>query len=526
MKLNKNHHLLLVFFTLLIVIGLIFKIGYSINKNFKKNVQISEKCSNCNIFIIDIDLLRADALPCYGYDRNTAPNICSFAKKSVIFNDNYATATWTLPSIFSTTTSLYESFHGVHNEYVDKLSQEIPTLAETLQKKGYQTAFVANWIDYAAILTQNNGGLRGYDLVTDKPIEQVLSDLSKDSKPWFIHYYLQDLHMPYLIPEDTKPIDSKMIPPKKLLITPSDYNIALNSYLKEHYLEVFQKEAIDKYKSIIFSKESPNDTSLTQLFYELYDSNKNQPDKYLIDAWKPRQNVYMDSFDQKKQSDLDYVRMLYDTNIKILDDRLKTLLDQLASESLSKQTITVIMSDHGESFGEHGKFNHESDYHSELFYTPLIIRSSFLPQKRLEQTSSNIDIFPTLLDLIDIEKPSGLQGYSLVPNINNSNFISKPYVLSEDRNGGIILQNKNWLYFLPGDATDEKQSILHEKKTDPNEEKNVADKYPELTSSLYKQASIFRSYNKISDDVEKIPDPDAIQLDPKKIKRLQKEGYF
>ena len=43
-----------------------------------------------NVIIITLDTLRADHLPCYGYSKNTAPNLCAIAEQSLLFSDAYS----------------------------------------------------------------------------------------------------------------------------------------------------------------------------------------------------------------------------------------------------------------------------------------------------------------------------------------------------------------------------------------------------------------------------------------------------
>ena len=470
--------------------------------------------NNYNIMLIDIDILRADALPCYGYHRNTAPNICEWAKRSMIFEKNYAISPWTLPAMFSTITSLYPTFHNVRTLYTDKLSSEIPTLAEVLHQQGYQTVFIGE--NSPGLLTKENDGLRGYDqVIADQSIEKVINEISKNSKPWFIHYYQGNLHMPYLLPDGEKPIENST-PPKNLPITNLDFDLSLNIYLKKHYTEVFQKKTIEKNSSIVLAPEKATDTSVTELFYRL--SGKNQ-EKYLVDVWKPIYETYMQSFNQNNPDEVAYVRMMYDTNIKLMDEKLGTLFKKLETKELKEKTVTVLMSDHGEAFGEHGTFAHEYNYHTELFKTPLIIHSPNLKAKQIEQPTSNMDIFPTLLDLVGIKQIDGLQGQSLLSEIDPERF-----VLGEAGYGGIsgaVWQNKNWLYFLSKESTNIKQSILYNKLTDPGEKNNVAKDYPELVELLYKKSNLLRSY-----ETENTVDFNQTDLSPEKIKRLQKEGYF
>jgi len=121
--------------------------------------------------------------------------------------------------------------------------------------------------------------------------------------------------------------------------------------------------------------------------------------------------------------------------------------------------------------------------------------------------------------------PTGLQGHSLISSINNQNVNIDQFILSE-YNGATILQNKKWLYFLPSESSGIEQSILYQKTTDPFEKNNVSAKYPELTRTLYEQSSLLRSYDAMLSKTKKLPDYNEIKLDPEKVKRLQKEGYF
>lgn len=481
-------------------------------------------CDHCNILLLDIDTLRADELPCYGYFRDTSPNLCAFAEKSVIFTDNYSQGPWTLPSIFSTITSLYPTFHKVRVSYVDKLSSDIPTIAETLQRAGYTTIIAGglNGTD-TAVPSQINNGLRGYDqVITDKSYEQIISDLSFTTKPWFLHLYISDLHLPYLLPEDVKPMEN-LDAPKNLPITNYDFDRLLNIYIKKHSDEIFNQKAKDKYKSIINAPARQDDTRLSELFYKLGKKNEYE---YLLDSWKPRYNTYMESFDRNKKSDVEYVRMMYDTKIKILDTKIKSLFQTVDSKTFSKNTITVVMSDHGEAFGKHGVFAHDDSFHSELYYTPLIIHSPNIVNKRIEQPSSNMDIFPTLLELTGIKSLSGLQGHSLVPLMNNQESSMNSFIISEDTKGGIILQNRTWLYFLPFWASTIEQSILYNKNTDPQEGNNVASKFPALTQVLFEKAYFMRSYQTVSPTTNQPHFNNELKIDQEKFKRLQKEGYF
>lgn len=517
-------------FLALMIILVIFSIGLrqfinssSANSSGKNQPPKSQVCQDCNILIMDLDILRADALPCYGYFRNTAPNICQLAQKSIQFNNNFSADHWTLPSAFSTITSLYPSFHGIGIGYLDKISLEIPTLAETLKKAGYQTALVGDLNNFA-FLTDQNGGTKGYDLITEKPLAEIITQLSKETKPWFIHYYKADLHMPYFIPENIQPI-ADLPAPQNFPVTEKGYNLLLNKYLKKNYQNIFQKKAILEFNSTIVGPDIPGDTKLTELFNSFSENGK-LPIAYLKDVWKPKFFLYMESFNQKDPADVAYVRMLYDSCIKINDAEFGKIFQQLNDQNLSQKTLTVVMSDHGEAFGEHGTFTHDRNFHTELFHTPLIIYSPKLTNQKIDFPTSNMDIFPTLMALIGLKSPPTLQGKSLLPEINGLTNDPEKFILSEVSYLGIILQNKTWLYYLPNEAFDIKDSILYNKVSDPTEQVNVMSEYPDLTSRLYKQIRLFRSYRNLLFDQPKFENQNQINLSPAKIENMKKDGYF
>jgi len=101
------------------------------------------KISDPNIVFILIDTLRADHLGCYGYDRDTTPNIDRIAKQGILFSNLYSVSNWTNPTIASLFTGLYpqgifpQAWHKKAVKFV--LPSELDTLAEVVRKAGYKT---------------------------------------------------------------------------------------------------------------------------------------------------------------------------------------------------------------------------------------------------------------------------------------------------------------------------------------------------------------------------------------------------
>lgn len=118
-----------------------------------------------------------------------------------------------------------------------------------------------------------------------------------------------------------------------------------------------------------------------------------------------------------RPEDTAYVMDQYDNGVRAFDDFLGQLLSQLNDKGLSKKTILVIESEHGEDLGEHGYFAHY-DVMDTQTHTPLLI---FIPTvkngSRISSFSGSVDVLPTILELIGKNIPESIQGKSLAPII-------------------------------------------------------------------------------------------------------------
>ena len=98
-------------------------------------------CERCNVILVSLDTLSALHLPCYGYQRNTAPNLCRFAKENILFQNSYSQTPFTISSHFSIFTSLYPTTHQMLRPYTGYLKEEYLTLPQVFRLNGYQTIY-------------------------------------------------------------------------------------------------------------------------------------------------------------------------------------------------------------------------------------------------------------------------------------------------------------------------------------------------------------------------------------------------
>jgi lipoteichoic acid synthase len=107
----------------------------------------------------------------------------------------------------------------------------------------------------------------------------------------------------------------------------------------------------------------------------------------------------------------------YQNCIRYLDFFVKNLMDQYKKLGLYDDTVFVIFGDHGEGFGEHDRFMHGDTIYEEGLHVPLIIHDPkrFEDGERVEGLSSQLDILPTVLEILGYEVKNGeYPGYSLL----------------------------------------------------------------------------------------------------------------
>lgn len=151
-----------------------------------------------NILLLSIDTLRADHLGCYGYARDTSPNLDALAARGVRFDQVVAPAPWTMPSHASLLSGVYPRRHGVR-AFGQALPARIPTLASAFRAAGYQTAAVVNFaamrplvesFDRAWTVRPGQGDAEAVFAIAAEWLEQ-------DPSPFFLFLHVYDVHPPH-----------------------------------------------------------------------------------------------------------------------------------------------------------------------------------------------------------------------------------------------------------------------------------------------------------------------------------------
>lgn len=121
-----------------------------------------------------------------------------------------------------------------------------------------------------------------------------------------------------------------------------------------------------------------------------------------------------------------YKGRLYDGEVAYVDKSLEKLFSYLEEDKLEGKTVIIFTADHGQGLGEHGESTHGVLAYNSTLWVPLIIFYPGIKPARSDQNAFHIDIFPSICDILGIEKPSGLQGISLLPALQGKSLTRRP----------------------------------------------------------------------------------------------------
>jgi arylsulfatase A-like enzyme len=334
-----------------------------------------------NLLVIVLDTLRADHVSAYGYGRPTTPNIDRLAREGVLFEHALANSSWTLPSHASLLTGRLPHEHGA--DWLDPLNATYPTLAEVLAARGYVTAAFAANTSYVSPEWGLARGFSRFDVYGNTLADDVVRTV-----------YGRKLAL-NVLPR----LGYFDIPGRKRA---ADVNAEFLGWLDR---------IPDRPFFALLNYFDVHDPYLTATEYELRFAAEVSRGDLVNFQFQP--NV----FRRKPTLSAGEIQMeidAYDGCLAYLDAELGRLFAALAARGLGEQTLVVLTSDHGESFGNHDLFGHGNSLYFESLHVPLIL---FWPRMipsgvRIAGLASLHQIPATVTDLLGIEA-APLPGQSL-----------------------------------------------------------------------------------------------------------------
>lgn len=329
-------------------------------------------CPGCNVVLVTFDAMRADRLGLYGYPKDTSPELDAFAREAYVFTDAMAQSGSTVNSLPSLFTSKFPFVDRLGNHHTIRLSESETTLPEVLAAQGYATAAVIGW-DFAGSEYGLGQGFQIFDEDHDthetaaRTFERSLAVIKQLEEPFFLWIHVREPHDPYDVPDEL--FDAFYLPGEggKAGGGGPTLQTSPRSVVLYHY------------------------------------SIMEQVDEYTVISRKPKRYT---------KSMIQQLGAMYDGNIRQADTAFGGLLRFMDASELAGHTAVIVASDHGESVGEHYRFGHNELYYG-IVRVPLMLR---LPSRRhavLSHPVMNVDIFPTVLGLLDIPHNGKIRGVDL-----------------------------------------------------------------------------------------------------------------
>jgi choline-sulfatase len=414
------------------------------------------------ILFVDIDTLRPDHMGCYGYSRNTTPNIDCIADEGIKFNNYYCSDAPCLPSRASLTSGMF----GIHNGAVghggtaaDKRymgeSREFRDFNDEnnfnniFRKAGMYTASISTfperhsawWFNAGFNETHNvgDGGMESGEKVLPIALDWIERNSDKDN--WFLHVHLWDPHTPYRAPaEFGNPFE----------------NEPLDTWITEDVLKQHLKHV---------GPHSINEINM-------YDDQEFP--EY------PRH--------PGKANDMNGLRRIidgYDCGVRYADHLIGQLFDLLREKNIFEDTAIIITSDHGENMGELGIYSEHATADHPTCHIPMIIKwPSGLKNHVDNGFHYNLDLAPTMAELLNVEPYDKWDGQSYAKTITDGEETGRDYlVLSQLAH---VCQRSarfgDWLYirtYHDGFHLFDKE-MLFNLKDDVYQQNDIKDLHPDI----------------------------------------------
>lgn len=421
------------------------------------------------ILYLDIDSLRPDHLGCYGYHRQTSPNIDTLAARATRFENCYVSDAPCLPS----RTALWSGRCGFHTGVVNHGGTAGQPFVEgekrgfqdlfgasgwmsALRRAGLRTASVSSfgerhsaWHWYAGYNEVYNSGKMGMDIADDvSPLALDWVRRNGRSDNWFLHVNYWDPHTPYRTPAHFgNPFAGEPLP------------AWLTEEVRQRLWHGFGPH----------SPQEPHGFADPNIWYEWgYRQYPRNPEQ--IDSPEALR-MWIDG---------------YDTGIRYVDEHIGRLLNALADEGVLDETMIIVSSDHGENQGELNVWGDHQTADAITCHVPLLICAPGLTdQPRLDRAFHyHYDWAATVIELAGGTVPGNWDGKAFTSAFRAGREAGRPYLVTSQNawacQRGVRFDDYFFLRSYHDGYKEIEPIMLWNLASDPHEQHDLAAERPDL----------------------------------------------
>ena len=371
------------------------------------------------------------------------PNMDRMAQEGAYFPNAFVTTSLCSPSRASILTGQFSHTHTVIDNQAPA-PESLIYFPQYLQEVGYQTSFFGKWHmggdddrprpgfdhwesfrgqgKYYNPTLNINGERTVYEdstYTTDLLTEHALSWLEErdEEKPFFLYLSHKAVHAEF----QPAARHHGQYENEEVVLPPSFYTSAQptrgksNPYGQAAYAGTKASDSLPgAYPAGYLDQraERAGSTLETPATGEAYFGANMTPD------WQKAQRESWHGVDYMYHGSMDFETFYkrYCETLLAVDESVGAVLDYLDEQGLAESTLVIYMGDNGFSFGEHGLID-KRHFYEESAKVPFLVRYPEVLEagQTINKMIQNIDVAPTVLELAGVQKPTQMQGYSMVP---------------------------------------------------------------------------------------------------------------
>jgi arylsulfatase A-like enzyme len=344
-----------------------------------------------NIVILVPDEMNTRPVGCYGQPLPVTPFMDQLAQRGARFENFFTCHPKCVPARVALLTAQHPHVGG-HRTLELEARPEEPNLIRTLRENGYHTVMIG----------RNH-------MVEAETLKQTFDEYLNTCGKWTL-----------------EPSDPESVPPGSYLVgrDPVPYEEHLDVVRTDSVIEWIEKNTgLDRPFYLQVNYNFPHcPYSVPEPFYGKLDRNQIQLPSFPTSGNLPRlHQVLREAYELDRMTDEQWRELIacYYEMTTLIDHEMGRVFQTLEKQNLTDNTIFVIWVDHGDFAGEFGLSEKwDTAFYDCITHVPFIMAGPGIDSQEVPALMQTIDVLPTILDLVGVEPPKGIQGKSFVPVLN------------------------------------------------------------------------------------------------------------
>ena len=387
-----------------------------------------------NLLFIWTDEQRADTMAVYGNTKIHAPNLNKLAAESVVFEKAYVTQPVCTPNRSAVMTGLWPHTSGCIKNNIP-LPGEVPCLPEIVNDPDYRTAYMGKWHLGDEIFVQH--GFEEWVSMEDGYSSYYSSGRDRNKRSDYHHFLIEHGYKP-----DRGDKFSRGFAARRPIehCKPKFLELKACDFMRRHRDEPFMLyiNFLEPHMPFFGPLDNEHDPQQVDVPANFRDPlEENEPLRYRV-----KRESCMEKYGRDEKSIRSLIAKYWGLVTQV-DRSVGTILETLENLGLAENTIVVYTSDHGDMMGSHNLVT-KSVMYEEAVRIPWLMRIPQLGMKQrlIANPVSQIDMVPTLLELLGRDRNERLDGRSLVPLIKSGRPVRDHVYIQWNPNSGAISVKK------------------------------------------------------------------------------------